>query len=87
MCNIVPGDDDVDGQTLLVKYPTLYPGSISGYVRPEVKLEGGARSALDPNTTATATPYICAELGDDWSLEAGNLHVIEPTPAPTSTNS
>ena len=43
-----------------------------------LKLEGGARSALDPNTTASAAPYICEELGDGWSLEAGNLHVIEP---------
>lgn len=78
-CDIAPDDGDVDGQTLLVKYPTLYPGAASDYVRPEVKLEGGARSALVPNTTASTTPYIGETLGDDWSLAADNLLVIEPT--------
>jgi len=38
--------DDAGGQTLLVAYPTLYPGGDASYVPPRVKIEAGARSAL-----------------------------------------
>lgn len=42
-----------------------------------VKLEADARAALDPNTTGRIHPKISEELGNDWPLEIGILHVIE----------
>ncbi len=38
---------DPDGQTLLLWYPEVEPRD-GGYVRPAVRLESGAKSALDP---------------------------------------
>ena len=77
-CQIVPDDQDPDRQSLLIKYPTLYTDDDAPYVLPQVKLEGGARSALDPNITATVKPYIAEELGDNWSLAVPNIRVIKP---------
>ena len=44
---------------------------------PRVKIEAGARSALDPTLDCTVTPILSDEL-TDWSLEVGNLRVIAP---------
>lgn len=44
---------------------------------PQVKIEAGARSALDPNLACSITPYIADEL-PDWSLEVKNITVIAP---------
>lgn len=78
-CRILPDEESGDQQTLLIEYPTLYPSADITYVLPRVKLEAGARSALDPNTTGTVRPYIAEELGDDWPFDVGNLHVIQPS--------
>ena len=78
-CRILPDEEAGDQQTLLIEYPTLYPNADIAYVLPRVKLEAGARSALDPNTTGSVRPYISEELGDDWPFDVGNLHVIEPS--------
>ena len=48
---------DPSGQTLLVWYPRI-DASETGYVQAAVKIESGAKSALDPNTTQTVAPYI-----------------------------
>ncbi|AJE46525.1 nucleotidyl transferase AbiEii/AbiGii toxin family protein [Celeribacter indicus] len=77
-CSIAPDDEDGDQQTLLIEYPTLYPSTEISYVLPRVKLEAGARSALDPNETASVTPYIAEELPDGWSFAVDNVHVIAP---------
>jgi hypothetical protein len=77
-CEIVRDDEDSDQQTLLIEYPTLYPSADLPYVLPRVKLEAGARSALDPNVMASVTPYIAGDLAEDWSFEIGNIHVISP---------
>ncbi len=44
--------DDTDGQSVLLWYPavTARPGD---YIRSAVKIEAGAKSALDPHTSAT----------------------------------
>lgn len=75
----MPDDKDPDQQTLLIEYPTLYPGSSDSYVQPQVKLEAGARSALDPTITATAHAYIANESSNDWSFTVPNLNVIHPS--------
>ena len=76
-CRVGPDEDDVDRQTLLIEYPTQYPSSGGAYVAPRVKIEAGARSALDPTMDCTVTPIVADEL-PDWSLEVGNLRVIAP---------
>ncbi len=62
-CKIVEDEEDTDRSTLLVQYPSLYPSESDAYVEPRVKIEGGARSALDPHAVQTVTPYIQEELG------------------------
>ncbi|MDE0291581.1 MAG: nucleotidyl transferase AbiEii/AbiGii toxin family protein [Candidatus Dadabacteria bacterium] len=76
-CRVFPDPNDQDGQTLLVEYPSMYTTGEGDYVVPQVKIEAGARSALDPNLTCTITPYIADEL-PDWSLEVENVTVIAP---------
>jgi hypothetical protein len=46
-------------------------------VAPRVKIEAGARSALDPTVGSAITPIVAKDL-PDWSLEVGNLRVISP---------
>ncbi len=76
-CSVYPDSADLDRQTLLVEYPSLYPSSDDAYVVPRVKIEAGARSALEPSLTRAVTPYIADEL-PDWSLDAENIAVITP---------
>ena len=54
--------DDGTGQTLLVWYPRV-DGSDTGYVQAAVKIESGAKSALDPNSPQLIRPYISDDLG------------------------
>lgn len=49
-----------DGQTLLVRYPEVEP-SDGVYVRPTVRIESGAKSALDPSRSMAIQPYIGQE--------------------------
>ena len=74
-CRVAPDADDP--QTLLVEYPTLYPSGDIGYVVSSVKIEAGARSALDPNQTSGITAFIDDELHDS-SLDVGNVRVLSP---------
>ena len=76
-CRVGPDEEDGDKQTLLVEYPTQYPGSGGDYAAPRVKIEAGARSALDPALDCSITPIV-ADVLSDWSLEVDNLRVIAP---------
>lgn len=53
--------DDPDGQTLLVSYPEVEPRD-GAYVRPVVRIECGAKSALDPHQNVVVTPYVAADV-------------------------
>lgn len=53
--------DDGDGQTLLVHYPAVEPAP-GAYVRQAVRIESGAKSALDPHGPATVRPYVADDL-------------------------
>ena len=75
-CRVGADEDDVDGQTLLVEYPTLYSTNIT-YVSPRVRIEAAARSALQPNLKCTCVPYVAAEL-PDWSFDVDGINVIAP---------
>ena len=54
-------DTDASGQTLLVWYPRA-DNSGTGYVQAAIKIESGAKSALDPNQPKTITPYVADDL-------------------------
>lgn len=47
---------DKDPQTLLVQYPTATPSD--GYIDKLVRIESGAKSALDPNSQRSVIPYL-----------------------------
>jgi Nucleotidyl transferase AbiEii toxin, Type IV TA system len=68
--------DDADGQSLLFWYPavTARPGD---YIRSAVKIEAGARSAIDPHTAAVITPYVAGDLAD-LDLTVANVTTIQP---------
>jgi hypothetical protein len=53
--------DDPDGQSLLFWYPTVTT-TRDDYIRPAVKLESGAKSALDPHKEMNIAPYISDEV-------------------------
>jgi len=65
-------ETDASNQTLLVWYPRV---DTSGpeYVQAAVKIEAGAKSALDPNQTLTIAPYI------DDDIEPHDLSVANVT--------
>ena len=71
-----PDTDDRDGQTLLFWYPTVV-SSPNEYVRSAVKIETGAKSALDPNAAATVTPFVAQDL-PGLDLAVGNITTVGP---------
>jgi hypothetical protein len=54
--------DARDGQTLLLVYPSITPED--AYIAKSVKIESGAKSALDPNSVRTIVPYVDADAVD-----------------------
>ncbi|MFZ5778914.1 MAG: nucleotidyl transferase AbiEii/AbiGii toxin family protein [Pseudomonadota bacterium] len=68
---------DPDGQTLLVWYPEVEPRD-GAYVRPAVRIESGAKSALDPNRPVTIRPYVSEEAGG-LELAIADVTTIEAT--------
>ena len=52
--------DAHDRQTLLLGYPSVTP--TDAYIAKSVKIESGAKSALDPNSLRTITPYVDADV-------------------------
>ena len=76
-CRVDSDEDDVDRQTLLIEYPTQYLSIGGAYVAPRVKVEAGARSALDPILDCAFTPIVADEL-PSWSLDVSNIRVIAP---------
>jgi hypothetical protein len=60
--------NDPDHQTFLLWYPTVTADG-ANYVRRAVKIEAGAKSALDPHAARTAIPYVSADLaGTDLAV-------------------
>lgn len=70
--------DDKDGQSVLFWYPTVTADAKPGdYIRSAVKIESGAKSALDPHVAATVTPYVAADLAN-LNLHVGNVTTVRP---------
>ncbi|GAA3846195.1 nucleotidyl transferase AbiEii/AbiGii toxin family protein [[Pseudomonas] carboxydohydrogena] len=68
-------DTDPDGQTLLIHYPEVEPRD-GAYVRPVVRIESGAKSALDPNAAAIVRPYVADEI-EGLDLAVSDVTTIE----------
>ena len=66
---------DADEQTLLFWYPSA-TAAVNDYIRSAVKIEGGAKSALDPNTATTVKPYASNDL-PDADLAVGGITTVE----------
>ena len=73
---ILPAEDDPERQSLLVAYPSAVEGS--DYVRPTVKIESGAKSALDPHEPRTITPYLAEDLAPGHDLSIPNVTTVDP---------
>ncbi|MEG2629297.1 MAG: nucleotidyl transferase AbiEii/AbiGii toxin family protein, partial [Comamonas sp.] len=68
--------DEDDGQTVLFWYPAVT--AVDGdYIRAAVKIEAGAKSALDPHIAATVTPYVAQDL-PELDLNVGNVTTVKP---------
>ena len=68
--------DDPERQTLVLSYPSV-TAEADGYVRPAVRIESGAKSALDPNAPAIVTPYVADDL-EDADLSVRNITTVDP---------
>jgi hypothetical protein len=53
--------EDADGQSLLLRYPTVTAAG-NAYIRRAIKIESGAKSALDPHAPVAVKPYIADDL-------------------------
>jgi hypothetical protein len=69
--------DDPDRQTLLVWYPPVSAPADGAYVRPAVKIESGAKSALDPNRPLAIRPYVDDDL-PQLDLSIPGVVTIDP---------
>lgn len=74
-CSVYPDREARTFPGLSIEYPTLFPALGIAYVQPRIKIEAGARSALDPVRTCTVKPYIAGDL-DGWEFDVKNLETI-----------
>jgi hypothetical protein len=58
---VEPDPDDPDRQSLLLWYPTAAAEG-NAYIRRAIKIESGAKSALDPHAAVIVRPYIADDL-------------------------
>ena len=68
--------DDPDQQTLLFWYPAVTTTS-DDYIRSAVKIEAGAKSALEPHEAATVTTYVADDL-PDLDMAVKNITTVKP---------
>jgi hypothetical protein len=69
--------DDPDGQSLLVWYPTATTEG-NAYIRRAIKIESGAKSALDPHAPVVVKPYIADDL-PNLDLAVSNVTTVDPS--------
>lgn len=69
-------DDDDDQQSILIEYPTALTDA-SSYIRSVVKIEGGAKSALDPHQSRVVTPYLAREV-PQLNFEVSGVTTVDP---------
>lgn len=66
--------DKEDSQTLLLYYPTSTERDL--YVDKRVRIESGAKSALDPNSVRTIAPYVAEDV-PDTDLAVTNVTIVD----------
>ena len=66
---------DRSQQTLLIRYPAINHKE-NKYISPTVKIEGGAKSALDPHKLTTIFPYIAHEMKSE-NFDVPNIITID----------
>jgi hypothetical protein len=66
---------DPDGQSLLLWYPTATAEG-NAYIRRAIKIESGAKSALDPHAPVVVKPYIADTL-PNLDLAVGNVTTVD----------
>jgi Nucleotidyl transferase AbiEii toxin, Type IV TA system len=69
--------DDPDRQSLLLWYPTATTEG-NTYIRRAIKIESGAKSALDPHAPVVVKPYIADDLPNS-DLKVGNVTTVAPS--------
>ena len=57
--------------------PPSIPAADAAYVPPGVKIEAGARSAMEPVATRAVSPYIADDL-PDWPFGVGDVATLAP---------
>ncbi len=72
-----PDPDDVDNQTLLFSYPTVFPDHPE-YLRQVVKIEMGARSDTDPSEEVTIQPLISEAFPTVFPDSTFPVHAVSP---------
>ena len=73
---VEPDPADLDGQSLLLWYSTTTAAG-NEYIRRAIKIESGAKSALDPHAPVVVTPYIADGLPNLY-LAVGNVTTVDP---------
>jgi hypothetical protein len=69
---------DPDAQTVLLAYPSAFAADTSdAYVRSVVRIECGAKSALDPHVEVTIRPYVSGDLRN-LDLAVEGITTIQP---------
>jgi hypothetical protein len=68
---------DPDGQSLLLWYPSATAEG-NAYVRRAIKIESGAKSALDPHAPVVVKPYIADDL-PNLDLTVANVTTVDPS--------
>ncbi|GHU24461.1 hypothetical protein FACS189488_09170 [Betaproteobacteria bacterium] len=71
-----PDPDDREGQSLLFWYPAV-TATTGDYIRSAVKIEAGAKSALDPHIASSVAPYVTQEL-PGLDLTVTNVITVKP---------
>jgi len=71
-----PDPADADQQTVLFWYPVVTAGA-NPYIRSAVKIEAGAKSALDPHVLTTVTPYAAGDVAT-LDLQVTGITTVEP---------
>ncbi len=76
LLTVVVDDDDHDRQSLLIHYPSAVDPS--DYVTASVKIESGAKSALDPHEARIIIPYVSPDFANGGALAVPAVTTIEP---------
>jgi hypothetical protein len=74
---VEPDPGDPDRQSLLLWYPTATTEG-NTYIRRAIKIESGAKSALDPHAPVVVKPYITDDL-PNLDLAVTNVTTVDPS--------